>query len=517
MKRTIVLIFIVMLLFCLPGCGRQASEESVAPTEMNEGTDTTETTVSDELMPFEEEPEETTIDESVIPPDADTEETAASLRDPRDRTVPFEGIDIEGKEVTKTGITQADISTSYLTAETLVPDSDYIVKGQVVKVTYSHASGNAITFYDVRLDEVWADRVHEGDEMLIPGDTITIYQSGGYIPADVFTSYRSEKLNTSSESVILQTVLGIPLPEEGAEYVLFLTDALDPAYDGVYMVTGVYQGRYVIEGEQVSRYNPEMELPYRDDGQTLSQLKETVLKVLTGGISIQQPTLEECLENYLAIIRSLIKAKEKETDTYPEYKELIGNWESAISQLSAFIGKVLSRADQIAEQAAERPRVLLLSRMRPEKAYGGDSFASTLIERAGAVNAAENLTSVNGEETAVTMEQIAEMNPDIIVINSSIYDDNSLTKDDILSSAVLQNVNAVKNGSVYEADTTGLWFDAGMQNDSPNGWLGLAYLQTLLYPEEYTEENFRENFQEYYTILDPEFGRMAYEDRFGTE
>lgn len=419
-----------------------------------------------------------------------------------------------------TGTGEADIETSYLTAESLVPESAYIVKGTVDKVTYSQVSGNALTFYDVQLDEVWADRVHEGDEALIAGDTITIYQSGGYILSDVFMSYRSEKLDIPPGTLVLQTILGIPLPEEGAEYVLFLTDTLDPIYDGVYMVTGVYQGRYVIEEKTVSRYYPEKNDPYLDERQTVDQLKETVAKTLAEAKLIEQPTLEECVENYLAGIQRQIDFRKQEMEDYHTEDEfalrLIEQWETQIEQFPPFIEKVFSRADQIAARATEHPKVLLLSGMSPEKAYGGNSFASTLIERAGAVNAAKELNSFNGMDTAVTMAQIVEMDPDIIIIYSSVFKDY-YKAEDILSNKMLQEISAVKNDRVYEADATDPWFDAGENNYYPTGWMGIAWLQTLLYPEEYTGEQFKEVFKEYYTIVDPEFGYMTYEKRFGKE
>ena len=518
MKRTIVLILVVLLLFFAAGCGGTPSDDSTIPAEPIEENTADKSDPEKQADPGDVPPSESEAVEEAEEPDI--AETDSVSRLPQDRTIPFEGIDISGMEVSMTRSGQADIETSYLSAESLVPESAYIVKGTVVKVTYSQVSGNALTFYDVQLDEVWADRVHEGDEALIAGDTITIYQSGGYILSDVFMSYRSEKLDIPPGTLVLQTILGIPLPEEGAEYVLFLTDTLDPTYDGVYMVTGVYQGRYVIEEETVSRYYPEKNDPYLDEGQTVDQLKETVAKALAKAKTIEQPTLEECLEDYLTSLQFLIEAVQRDMEQYPESREYdlgrIEEWENKIALVPPFIEKVLSRADRIAACATDHPSVLLLSHMSPEKAYGGNSFASTLIERAGAVNAAKKLISFNGLETAVTMEQIAEMDPDIIIIYSSVIKDY-YTAEDILSNEMLQEVSAVENGRVYEADATDPWFDAGENGAYPTGWMGIAWLQTLLYPEEYTEEQFKEAVREFYTIIDPEFGYMTYEKRFGAE
>ena len=111
-------------------------------------------------------------------------------REPEDRTVWLEGIDPEGKEATQTWEGAPDLGTGYLTPESLVPDSQLIVLGTVTRVTCTDVDGDAVTLYDMELEEVWLDDHASGGGALIPGDRITVLQPGGYIRGDVFSAGR---------------------------------------------------------------------------------------------------------------------------------------------------------------------------------------------------------------------------------------------------------------------------------------------------------------------------------------
>lgn len=479
------------MLYCLFGCGETPPEQAEEPVSAAE-----ETSAEPELT------------EEIIIPDS-----------PKgvDRTVPFDGIDIRGKEIAVTGKGTIGIGTSYVTARSLVPDSGYIVRGTVIRVTYANRDGNAMILYDVQLAEVWADRVHPAEQSLGAGDCITVFQSGGYLPGDVFEEYHRSGLNLTADQLVLQNIADIPFPEEGDEYVLFLTDYPEPELAGVYTVTGIYQGRYEIEGETASRFYPEETAPYQDNGAAVEELKAAVLDALENNRPEPPLTLEAVLENYLTQLRSVLESEKKtlnETEGEEDGTFLSGvveGHEKQIEQLPAFYERVLSRADAIAAETEENPSVLLLSGTTPEKAYCSGSFAALLIERAGAVNAAGAYSSAVGEEAAVTAEQIAEMDPDIIVIYSSVFKDY-YTAEDVLSRPEWQAVGAVKNGRVYEADVIGPWFSAGEQNADPYGWMGVAYLQTLLAPEAYSEEQFQEDAREFLELMGDAEG---FERRFG--
>ena len=94
------------------------------------------------------------------------------------------------------------------------------------------------------------------------------------------------------------------------------------------------------------------------------------------------------------------------------------------------------------------------------------------------------------------------MDPDIIFISSSFTRDY-YTAEDLLADPAWQELSAVKAGRVYEVDAEDAWFDSEHNPGNPAVWMGVGYLQTVLYPEAYTEERFREDMDTYYSITDP--------------
>ncbi|MBR2717238.1 MAG: hypothetical protein IKD79_05830 [Oscillospiraceae bacterium] len=399
-----------------------------------------------------------------------------------------------------------DIGTSYLYPESLVPDSEYVVLGKTADVTFANAEGSAVTLYDVELEEVWLSPGGNGD-VLIPGDRITVLQPGGYTPGDAFAAARGGRQDMSADELVLQTVFGMPLPEVGDEYVLFLTEATGSAFSGVYAVTGVWQGRFRINGERVSRYRPPRHASYADSAETLDELRAQIADTLAGSVP-RQPGFDKVLENYFEFIRDLEELHRGYILRYGDDESMAPSIESderqialleqIMEELPDFYHGVLSRADGIAERAGERLSVLLLDGLMPCRAYGGDTFASVIIEKAGGVNAAGALTG-GGRPVRVTMEEIRGLDPDIIVLSGVVQEDFRPTEKH-LSDPAWQELRAVRDGRVYEA---GPWFAIESNPGNTTVWMGVAVLQTALYPETYTEEQFRADREVYRAIIDP--------------
>jgi iron complex transport system substrate-binding protein len=95
--------------------------------------------------------------------------------------------------------------------------------------------------------------------------------------------------------------------------------------------------------------------------------------------------------------------------------------------------------------AEKRPRVLMAFNADHLATYGGDSFMNEWINAAGCVNVAAEIAGFPGKEgglVAVTMEQIAAWNPDIIIIDNGTPDDLSMDR-------AWAGLNAMKNKNVY--------------------------------------------------------------------
>ena len=128
--------------------------------------------------------------------------------------------------------------------------------------------------------------------------------------------------------------------------------------------------------------------------------------------------------------------------------------------------------DAVADAAATVPEDerLVVYRCGAEiTAANHTPWAGTWIEAVGGIIAAENGTTGD-----VSVEQVAEWNPDVILTSGDI---EALLADDRI-----QDVAAIKNGAVYAAPKGTMGWDA----PSPEVPLGFAWLGTQLYPEAFS-------------------------------
>lgn len=112
----------------------------------------------------------------------------------------------------------------------------------------------------------------------------------------------------------------------------------------------------------------------------------------------------------------------------------------------------------------------------------GDMYQSDVLEGAGAVNAAGELTG--GAWAQLSYEQLLAMNPQALVIPAEA----SYTAGDVLSDPELSELEAVKNGAVYAMPKG---FEA-WDSPVPSGVLGTLWLASELHPEAYGREMYVE-------------------------
>ncbi len=131
-------------------------------------------------------------------------------------------------------------------------------------------------------------------------------------------------------------------------------------------------------------------------------------------------------------------------------------------------------------EGAEKPSVYLGGNSSYLTVAPGDMYQSSLIELAGGVNVAAELTG--GYWTEVSYEAILAYNPDVIVIPSGA----DYTAEDIKNDAQLSALDAVKKGKIYT-------MPGGIEEwDSPvpSGILGAMWLTCVLHPDRYSAETF---------------------------
>jgi len=126
------------------------------------------------------------------------------------------------------------------------------------------------------------------------------------------------------------------------------------------------------------------------------------------------------------------------------------------------------------------------------------STHSRLIDLCGGINVAECAITKGYGRTEVSMEQVLAWNPQYIIacVDNGYSDSGSYQT--ILSDSNWANIQAVKDGHVYQTPTSPQnWFD---RPPSCNTIIGLKWVQNLLYPQ-YANYNIKDEAKEFYKLF----------------
>lgn len=162
----------------------------------------------------------------------------------RDRTVTLtDTVETEGRQV-QGAYTTADRSKIYETIPDLTGDAAGIVRGDVLNVSYFHIGTVAYTKMDLEVAEsLYGD--------FVPGDTISVYKSGGYIPMADYLPDIQDRFPDITDEEVAGTVVdvsneGDPHPTTGQDLVVFLytsENEPEPLTD-MYGILGDYTGQF---------------------------------------------------------------------------------------------------------------------------------------------------------------------------------------------------------------------------------------------------------------------------------
>jgi len=120
------------------------------------------------------------------------------------------------------------------------------------------------------------------------------------------------------------------------------------------------------------------------------------------------------------------------------------------------------------------------------------SIHADVIERIGAVNAADVEAVSSGGGSEVSFEQVLLWNPDLIIVDSQkLYD--TLTSD-----SMWQELDAVKNGKIFKIPTAPYSYMSSPP--SVNRMIGIEWLGNLVYPDLYSS-NIREEVKNFYQLF----------------
>jgi iron complex transport system substrate-binding protein len=169
------------------------------------------------------------------------------------------------------------------------------------------------------------------------------------------------------------------------------------------------------------------------------------------------------------------------------------------NRMTAFVEKylvpVLERAAQIAEK--RRVRVYYAEGNRGLNTDPSGSFHSEVLNRVGGVNVAKVNALAGKGMSAVSMEQILQWNPEVIIVWTGMGP-SVTTSRAIAGDPLWARVPAVKSGHIYQIPCQPFgWFD---RPPGTNRIMGAIWLSRLLYPDLYPAD-LEQASREYFSIF----------------
>lgn len=119
------------------------------------------------------------------------------------------------------------------------------------------------------------------------------------------------------------------------------------------------------------------------------------------------------------------------------------------------------------------------------------SYHSQLIDMCGGINVANGPINMGSGMTQVSMEEIIQWNPDIIIANNPQFYNG------VYSDPLWQNITAVKNKEVYLTPSAPFnWFD---RPPGTNTIIGIPWTAKVLYPERFQDLDISALTKEFYS------------------
>lgn len=180
-------------------------------------------------------------------------------------------------------------------------------------------------------------------------------------------------------------------------------------------------------------------------------------------------------------------------DAYEMLGDITGEKEQA-GKLADYCRAEIGKADQNAAAIADSDRKSVYFGLGDDGLHTNakGSIHADVIERIGAVNAADVEAVSSGGGSEVSFEQVLIWNPDLIIVDSGkLYD--TLTTD-----SMWQELEAVKNGKIFKIPTAPYSYMSSPP--SVNRMIGIEWLGNLVYPEIYTSD-IREEVKSFYQLF----------------
>lgn len=282
-----------------------------------------------------------------------------------------------------------------------------------------------------------------GREVTVPNKITKIAPSGSLAQLVLYTAVPD-----------LLVGLANPLSAEAKEYV-------DKKYQELPTFGQFYGKSSNLNMEALSAAEPQVIID-------IGEVKETVKEDMDN------------LQEQLSIPTIFIEANlENMSETYEKLGDLL-NDETMTKALANYCNDVIEKAENIQEKLKddERKSVYYASGNAGFNTNAEGSFHAQVLDFVGAKNVVSGIEATSkGSETVVSMEQIIQWQPDVILADS-----NELYQI-ITTSESWQELEAVKQRKVYKIPTAPYNFLGSPP--SVNRILGVQWLGELLYPDYY--------------------------------
>lgn len=301
---------------------------------------------------------------------------------------------------------------------------------------------------------------HEGRQVILarPAEriaSIPIPMASTIVAIDGGTS-KLVGMNPTAKSAIVEGVLGKIFPEAKE------------------IPSDITAPNFIPNVEELAATNPELVIQWADRG---PDLVDPIVNAGLTALLISYGT-EEKAKQYQAMVATAMGK--------PERAELINGWRDHVAAELAGKSKDLP--------AGKKPKVLYLGRALEGLTASGDkgNYNAFYINLVGATSASANL---EGQGTTISPEQVAEWDPDVILLNSF---EAKLGVERIYDDPILSLTKAAQNRKVYKMPLGGYRWDPPNQ-ESPLAWMWLA---NLLHPDLFHYDLRSEMKKAYKTLYD---------------
>lgn len=310
-----------------------------------------------------------------------------------------------------------------------------------------------------------ADGTQEVTDML--GNTVTL-------PATISKVYCSSPIGTYMMYTLApDKMLGwnSELSDGQKEYIA-------DEWENLTVLGGTMGGQNSINAEEITAMDPDFILDFVYDGEVSDMVTE-----LSGQTGIPVVSLDSALASI--------------PDTYRLLGQILGVEERGNELADYAQGKLDAVAEMVAKVPDDqRATVYYVESADGLSTDGTDSMHTEVINFVNAVNVMDADTSASGKGTQVSMEQVLNWNPEVIIANSQMGGSDFVAS--VYDDATWAGISAVQNHRIYvPAAVPFNWFD---RPPCLARVLGVEWLAAKLYPE-YVNLDLSADVQEFYDLF----------------